>query len=63
MEEAHTTRIAVEREILALDLEGIEMGRFECLEEREMRHEERPAPDKLDLEKFRLMIEMFRKRK
>ncbi|PXF43393.1 hypothetical protein BWQ96_06888 [Gracilariopsis chorda] len=59
LKEADMLRVQVEQERLILERERLKVEQEECEKERELRCKEREARDKLELDKFNLMIEMF----
>jgi len=63
MKETEMARISVDRARLALERERMELEKDDREKERELRREEREARDKLELEKFKLMMKTFASRK
>lgn len=59
LKEADMARVDVDRERLVLERERMERETVDRAAERELRREEREARDKLELQKFKLMMETF----
>ena len=59
LREADLARVAVERERLELDVKRLEQEKYDREEERKIRREELAAHQEQEMEKFKLMMEIF----
>ena len=60
LREEDLARVAVERESLELDVKRLEQEKYDREEERKIRREELAAHQEQEMEKFKLMMEIFK---
>jgi hypothetical protein len=60
LRDADIARVAVERERLELDIKRLELEKIDRDEEGKLRREELAAHQEQEMEKFKLMVELFK---